>query len=155
MFMTLLTKKRHAIGTHGKSELPGSNGRSVSSDNGTSPPFSEELFTKLLCLERKRAERSRKPFALMLIDASKVLPTDRRHIVLERLLDALSVSTRETDICGWYKEHSVIGLILTEIGSAYTNAVRTTMLAKVNTALRTNLGPSQVEDIHISFHVFP
>ena len=147
--------KKNALGTHGKEELPGSNGRAVSSGNGSSPPFSEELFRKLLCLERKRAERSRKPFALMLIDASKLLQTDRRNIVLEQLAVALSLSTRETDICGWYKEGSVIGVILTEIGSADTNALRNTMLSKVNSALRTNLGPSQIEEIHISFHVFP
>jgi len=155
MFMALLNMKKNAIRTRGKAELPDSIGRAVSPENGTSPPLSEEWFTKLLCLERKRAERSRKLFALMLIDARKVLHADRHNIVLERLAAALSVSTRETDICGWYKESSVIGLILTEIGSADTNAVRTTMLSKVNAALRTNLGPSQMEDIHISIHMFP
>jgi len=155
MFMALLNMKKNAIRTRGKAELPDSIGRAVSPENGTSLPFSEELFTKLLCLERKRAERSRKPFALMLIDASKVLYADRHNIALERLAVALSVSTRETDICGWFKEGSVIGVILTEIGSADTNTLRTTMLCKVNSALRTHLGARQIEDIRISFHVFP
>ena len=155
MLMKLLTPKKAAIVTHGKEELPDSNGRAVFSEDGNSPPFSEELFTKLLCLERKRAERSRKPFVLMLIDASRLLQTDHQNIVLERLAVALSLSTRETDICGWYKEGSAIGVILTEIGSVDTNALRNTMLSKVKSALLTNIGPSQMEEIHISFHLFP
>jgi lipopolysaccharide/colanic/teichoic acid biosynthesis glycosyltransferase len=155
MFEELLSMKKYAIRTHGKEELPDSNARAVFSENGSALPFSEEWFTRLLCLERKRAERSRKPFALMLIDASKVLHTDRHNIVLERLAAALSVSTRETDICGWSKEGSVIGVILTEIGSADANALRTTMRSKVNSALRTHLGAIQIEEIQISIHVFP
>jgi len=155
MFMQILTWGKSTLGARKTEDLPVMRIQGASSQNGTSLPFSEELFTKLLCLERKRAERSRKPFVLMLIDANKLLQGDRRNIVPERLADALSVSTRETDICGWYKDGSVIGVILTEIGSADTNAVRTTMLSKVNSALRTNLRPSQMEDIHISFHMFP
>ena len=155
MFEALLTMKKYAIGTQRKEESRNRNARAVSSANGSSLPFSEELFTKLLCLERKRAERSRKPFVLMLIDASKVLQGDRRNIVLDRLAVSLSASTRETDICGWYKEGSLIGVILTEIGSANANALRNTMLSKVGSALHASLGPSQIAEIRISFHVFP
>ena len=151
----LLTSKKHAKGTNGKDAVHAMNGRTVSSDNGTSPPFSEELFTKFLCLERKRAERSRNPFALMLIDASKLLKRDRGNTYLEPLAVALSLSTRETDIWGWYKEGSVIGVILTEIGATDRNALCNTILPKVTAALQSNLGPNQIQEIHISFHVFP
>jgi lipopolysaccharide/colanic/teichoic acid biosynthesis glycosyltransferase len=155
MLVKPLILKKDPILTRKKEELRGIKARADSSENGSSPPFSEELFTKFLCLERKRAERSRKPFALMVIDASKLVETDRHNTVLEQLAVALSLSTRETDICGWYKEHSAIGVILTEIGPVDTNVLRNTMLSKVNTALRTNLQPSQIEKIHISFHMFP
>jgi lipopolysaccharide/colanic/teichoic acid biosynthesis glycosyltransferase len=130
-------------------------GTAVTSENGNSPLFSEEMFAKLLCLERKRAERSRKPFALMLVDATKSFRTDRRDIVFARLAVALSVSTRETDIWGWHKEGAVIGVILTEIGSVDANALRETMLSKVTSALCAKFGPREMEEIHISFHVFP
>jgi lipopolysaccharide/colanic/teichoic acid biosynthesis glycosyltransferase len=152
--MSILAKDRadligsHVLDAHLK-------GRVVSSGNGNSPLFSEEMFAKLLCLERKRAERSRKPFALMLIDAKKPLQTDRRNVVFARIAIALSLSTRETDIWGWHKDGSVIGVILTELGSADTTALRSTMLSKVSSALQTNLRPSEIEQIHISFHVFP
>jgi len=146
MFAELLTLKEYAIKIHGQA---------VSSENGNSPLFSEEMFTKLLCLERKRAERSRKQFALMLVDASKPLRTDRRDMVFARLAVALSLSTRETDIWGWHKEGAVIGVILTEIGSVDAKALRDTMLSKVTSALCTKFGPSEIQEIHISFHVFP
>ncbi len=155
MFATLVTLIKNAIGTNGKEDLSGTSAHTVSFRNGNSLPYSEEFFTKLLCLERKRAERSRKPFALMLVDASKLLQTDRRNLVLERLSVALSLATRETDICGWYKEDSVIGVILTEICSADVNTLRNMMLSKVNSAFQTNLEQSQMEEIRISFHVFP
>jgi hypothetical protein len=130
-------------------------GQPGSFENGSAHLFPEKLFTKLLALERKRAERSRKIFALMLLDASGPLRTARRDIVLARLLVALSASTRETDVWGWHKEGSVIGVILTELGSAGAQALRNTMLSKLRSALRTNLKAGQCEKIHISFHVFP
>lgn len=144
----LLTMKKKANGKNG-------NGHPVSTDSESFPPFSEEMFTKLLCLERKRAERSRKPFALMLIDATKPLHTDRRNTVLELLAFALTLSTRETDIWGWYEKGSVVGVLLTEIGSIERDVLRNTMLSKVHSALRTSLGQTEMEEIHISFHVFP
>ena len=155
MALEFLTLKKHATGTRKKEELHDNNGQAVLSNSGSSLLFSEELFTKLLSLERKRAERSRKAFALILIDATKLFQAERRDTARERIAAALSLSTRETDICGWYKEGSVVGVILTEINLADTNALRNTMLSKVNAALRTNFAPSQQDEIRISFHVFP
>ena len=60
----------------------------------------EALFTKLLCLERKRAERSRKQFALVLIDAKRAIPTHQAEKFLHHVISVLSVATRETDIIG-------------------------------------------------------
>jgi lipopolysaccharide/colanic/teichoic acid biosynthesis glycosyltransferase len=130
-------------------------GRTVSSANGGSQLFSEDVFIRLLTLERKRAERSRKPFALMLLDASKAFRADQRNLIVRGLLVALSSSTRETDIWGWHKEGSVIGVILTELGSGDRHALRRTTLSKVRVALRTHLAPEQCEQIRISLHVFP
>lgn len=155
MFTQLLTWGKSALGPATKEELSPMTLRASASENSTSLPFSEEWFTRFLCLERKRAERSRKPFTLMLIDARKILHMDRHGIVLGRLAAALSASIRETDICGWYENASVIGIILTEIGSADTHVVHTTMLSRVNSAFRVHLGTVRLEDIHISFHVFP
>ena len=31
------------------------------------------------------------------------------------MLSALALSTRETDVAGWYKDHTVVGVMFTEI----------------------------------------
>jgi lipopolysaccharide/colanic/teichoic acid biosynthesis glycosyltransferase len=113
------------------------------------------LFTNLLSLERKRSERSRKQFVLMLVDAGGLLQPDHGAVALAQMTGALSSSTRETDIRGWYKEGSVIGVILTEFGSADMCAALNAIFCKVNSALRAHLGTGQMNEIHISFHVFP
>jgi exopolysaccharide biosynthesis polyprenyl glycosylphosphotransferase len=74
----------------------------------------------------------------------------------ENIVSALSHSTRETDIKGWYQEGSTIGVIFTEIGAqpdgqAVANALRT----KVTKALSGFLSIDQIEEISLSFHVFP
>jgi lipopolysaccharide/colanic/teichoic acid biosynthesis glycosyltransferase len=150
-----LIGKTQATGTRKKAALPDNNGQAVRSNSGSAPLFPEDLFTTLLALERKRAERSRKPFALLLIDATTLFQAECRDAVGQRIAAALSVSTRETDMCGWYTEGSVVGVILTEIDAAAPNALRETMLSKVTAALRTNFAPSQQDEIRISFHVFP
>ena len=156
MLEGLLSLKKYVRVAHTEEELRAMvGGRDVSPENGNSPLFSEELFQKLLCLERKRTERSRKPFALMLVDASKPLHTDRRNVVFAKLAIALSLSMRETDIWGWRKKGSVIGVILTEIGTADAGSLRNTILPKVNSALRTALRPGELEEIRFSFHIFP
>jgi exopolysaccharide biosynthesis polyprenyl glycosylphosphotransferase len=142
-------------GTQTKKQPNGFNGKAEASGSGKFGLISEELFTKLLSLERKRSERSRKQFVLMLVDAWEILRTDRREVALEQMAAALSLSTRETDIRGWYREDSVVGVILTEFGSADMSSALDTVFCKVNSALRDNLETGQMKEIYISFHVFP
>jgi lipopolysaccharide/colanic/teichoic acid biosynthesis glycosyltransferase len=142
-------------GTQTKKQRNDFNGEAQASGSGNLGLISEELFTKLLCLERKRSERSRKQFALMLVDAGELLRTDRREVALEQMTAALSLSTRETDIRGWYRKDSVLGVILTEFGSADVSSALNTVFGKVDSALRANLGTGQMNQFHISFHVFP
>src|SRR5712671_4248206 len=117
--------------------------------------LAEELFRKILCWERKRAERSRKSFLLMLVDAGTVLQANRKQRVLTRILSALSCSTRETDVAGWYRESAILGVIFTEIHEAERNALQSLVLAKLSEALRAGLGADGVDQIRISFHFFP
>ena len=79
--------------------------------------MSEELFRKVLSIERKRSERSRHRFVLMLVHAGKVLQAEGGEMVLEGITKALSTFTRETDLHGWYQNGLVIGVICTEIGT--------------------------------------
>jgi hypothetical protein len=62
--------------------LRSSPGRTRSPANGRSPFFAEEVFTTLLTRERKRAERSRQPFALLLLDVSQLMGAHPRDLAL-------------------------------------------------------------------------
>ena len=55
---------------------------------------------KLLCLERKRTERSGRRFVLLLLDAGTLLK-DAKVPVLANLLSAITHATRDTDLMGW------------------------------------------------------
>jgi lipopolysaccharide/colanic/teichoic acid biosynthesis glycosyltransferase len=115
----------------------------------------EEAFQRMIALERKRTERSRKPFLLMLLDTGDCLPSDQNGKVLSKILSALSLSTRETDITGWYKQNSAVGVMFTEIGTDDRNSILSPVLARVSETLRSSLSFEQFNQISISFHLFP
>jgi lipopolysaccharide/colanic/teichoic acid biosynthesis glycosyltransferase len=117
--------------------------------------LAEDLFRKFLCWERKRAERSRKSFLLLLMDAGRVLQANRNQRMLTGILSALSYSTRETDIAGWYREGAVLGVIFTEVRRAERIALQNLVLAKLKELLKGGLGAEWVDQIPISFHFFP
>ena len=60
----------------------------------------EELFVGMLCLERKKAERSQKKLLLVLLDAGDALRGTRHREVRGGLVRAVDVARRETDIAG-------------------------------------------------------
>jgi exopolysaccharide biosynthesis polyprenyl glycosylphosphotransferase len=109
----------------------------------------------MIALERKRTERSGQPFLLMLLDAGNCLPSDKTGKVLARILAALSLSTRETDVTGWYKEHSAVGVMFTDISAADRESIVGTMMSRVSETLRNNLSLEKFSQVSISMHVFP
>lgn len=109
-----------------------------------------ESFHRIIALERKRTERSRKPFLLMLLD-----PAPRNAKLLGEILTLLSASTRETDVAGWYDGASVGGVMFTEIGNGDRTSIVSTMLARVNSLLHKHLSIDQAHQISISSHLFP
>jgi lipopolysaccharide/colanic/teichoic acid biosynthesis glycosyltransferase len=121
----------------------------------TGDVLNEESFQKMISLERKRTERSRKPFLLMLLDMGNCLPSDKNGRTLQKTLSALSVTTRETDVTGWYKNNSVVGVMFTEIGIEDRSSIVSTMLTRISEALRRDLSLEQINQINISFHLFP
>jgi exopolysaccharide biosynthesis polyprenyl glycosylphosphotransferase len=115
----------------------------------------EEPFHRMIALERKRTERSGKPFLLMLLDAGHCLPSDRNGRVLGKILSALSLSTRETDVTGWYKNHSIVGVMFTDVGAEDRESILGTMMSRVSETLRNNLSLEKFSQISIAMHVFP
>src|ERR1700686_692598 len=63
----------------------------------------EEAFRRMLSLEGKRAQRSRKPFLLSLFEMESTLTSDTTRNTLDKILSILDSNTRDTDVTGWYK----------------------------------------------------
>jgi lipopolysaccharide/colanic/teichoic acid biosynthesis glycosyltransferase len=116
--------------------------------------LSEEAFRRMISVERKRSERSQRPFVLLLIEAGHSQPGDRQGRTMIDTLSALQGTTRETDITGWYTTNSVVGVMFTEI-VLDNNAVLSTILARFGALLRDRLDTDQFSRIKFSFHVFP
>jgi lipopolysaccharide/colanic/teichoic acid biosynthesis glycosyltransferase len=116
--------------------------------------LSEEAFHSVIALERKRSERSQRPFVLLLIDTGHHEPGEKQGRVLLEMLSALQGATRETDVTGWYTTNSVVGVVFTEI-VLDNNAVLSTILSRIGVVLRDRLDTDQFGRVKFSFHVFP
>jgi len=89
--------------------------------------LAEDVFLRIFCWERKRAERSGRCFLLMLVHVESVLLANQSERTLSEIVSALSCSTRETDIAGWYREGAILGVIFAEICKAHRNELQSLM----------------------------
>jgi lipopolysaccharide/colanic/teichoic acid biosynthesis glycosyltransferase len=125
------------------------------SRNFNSTLFGEESFAELLRFERKRTDRSQRPFLLLLLEFSPLLRDGRRQrqTLVKNVIQSLKLGTRQTDMMGWYKNNMVIGVIFTELRSE--NPAIGKILERVNAALRVRLMPEQIAAITVSVHLYP
>jgi lipopolysaccharide/colanic/teichoic acid biosynthesis glycosyltransferase len=115
----------------------------------------ESLFLDALCLERKRAERSRKLFVLALLDPLPSPDGADRAPLLKRVVPAIVSSIRETDIAGWHQENAALGVIFLELGMADPQAAVATLRTKVTGILQSALGAQDTAGLRVTFHCFP
>jgi exopolysaccharide biosynthesis polyprenyl glycosylphosphotransferase len=115
----------------------------------------EFSFQTMIAFERKRSERSRKAYALVLVAAGDCLPTNRGRDLLEKVVAVLAMLTRDTDVTGWHKASSVVGVIFTDIVAHEKNVVIPSILGRVTDTLRENLTQEQFSQIAISLHCYP
>ena len=139
------------LGLKVKSRSEGSRSREESSGLGMLP---QQLFLKLVCLERKRAERSGRRFVLMLLEPGRLLQSAKAPI-MQNVMLAISQSTRDTDLKGWYKDGAIVGVIFTEVGGGADEAVIQSLSAKITESLRGVLGMPETDEVKLSFHLFP
>jgi exopolysaccharide biosynthesis polyprenyl glycosylphosphotransferase len=108
----------------------------------------------MLAQERKRSERSGKPFILLLLRGNEAYLGDRGNEVVSQITRALHTATRETDVLGWYESGEVLGVIFTELGDFASNSIET-ILTRVTTALSEDLDREDLDNISITCHVYP
>ena len=113
-----------------------------------------EVFRRMISLERKRSERTQRPFVLLLMDTGRTQPTEKNGRILVDILSALQSATRETDVMGWYETNSAVGVMFTEI-TLENNLILSTILSRISDVLRGRLTGEQFSQIKFSFHLFP
>jgi lipopolysaccharide/colanic/teichoic acid biosynthesis glycosyltransferase len=113
----------------------------------------EAAFVRLLRLERRRTERSGKQFMLVLVSSDDFL-TESGGMLINDVVAAISSSTRETDVLGWYEQDVRLGLLMTEIGQADAATIKT-IIQKISLAVQNAVSPEKYCKLTLMFRVFP
>jgi lipopolysaccharide/colanic/teichoic acid biosynthesis glycosyltransferase len=116
----------------------------------TSLFFHQNLFQTLLCLERKRSERTGGSFVFALLDVSRLGDSKK----VESICEGLRQETRETDITGWYDQPTQLGAIFTTLNGAERSLIRTRLKSKIDNALA-RLDPAERKCVDITLYFFP
>jgi lipopolysaccharide/colanic/teichoic acid biosynthesis glycosyltransferase len=122
---------------------------------GREDVLQEESFRSMLTLERRRAERSRKPFVLILLDASAFIEEKTADRFMIGVCSVLLKSTRETDLIGWYEKGVVLGVIFTEVSAEGEKPITEILRSKVLDALNGELSRKVASKLVVTTHLFP
>lgn len=119
--------------------------------------YIQEYFHELLKMERKRTERSKSPFLLLLIDLTVFDNPREKILVMDKLATALMNTTREIDVRGWYEYQTTIGVMFREMTGVdgYSSQIRDRILKRLYINLVRLLHEDVVRRIKVSSHVFP
>jgi len=137
-----------------KRQLPAERMIRPQNSSVSSEVLAEEDFRRMITLERKRSERTQRPFVLLLMDTGRNLLTQKNGRIRLDILSALQAATRETDVMGWYESNSVVGVMFTEI-TPDNNLILSTILSRIGDVLRGRLTTEQFSQLKFSFHLFP
>ena len=112
--------------------------------------YCERDFIRLLRLEQKRVTRSQRPILLIRLDVANLLENPQSGSMLREIAAVLGQCFRETDLIGWYKKYSVIGVILTEIAQLDDTTLNL-ISEKIQNGLCKAMGPEGAKAIQVSF----
>jgi lipopolysaccharide/colanic/teichoic acid biosynthesis glycosyltransferase len=122
--------------------------------NLNSPLLDESVFKRMLSLERRRCERTNDRFALMLVDMEELKRT-MSVAAIEEIALTISTAMRETDVSGWYCEHSVLGIILTTLNGADRSTLEAVIGERMRSLLALSVDDVEHQRIWITWHIFP
>jgi lipopolysaccharide/colanic/teichoic acid biosynthesis glycosyltransferase len=117
--------------------------------------LNEETFRRVIAIERKRTERSKAPFVLMLLELANHQDPEKTKRSLECIVAALLAACRDTDLVGWYKDNCIVGVMFTGLVVNDKHSILSAILNRVSETLRNELTFEQFSQISISFHLFP
>ena len=133
--------------------LASNRGKTKDVSEGNEYFFDETVFKEMLIREMNRSQRSMKPLILMCFDISGMMIPNCTH-EHRILLKAFATCVRETDVRGWYRQESIMGILFTEIESA-SPSVRDSLFRRVMARLVSQAGPSVLFKVKVTFHIYP
>ncbi len=113
----------------------------------------EAVFVQMLRLERRRSERSGKPFMLVVIDGCDVR-REMRSQIFHHAAAAIQLCTRETDVLGWYERGKKLGLLMTEIGQGDAKDIDA-IAARLTNTLQKALNHDVYSRVKMTFCLYP
>jgi len=117
--------------------------------------LNESTFKRMIAIERKRTERSREPFLLMLLEDGQDKGSKKHEKALGSVVSALLSTIRDTDVIGWHEDGATLGVIYTGLVADNRNSVQSMILNRVSVALQNQLTFDQFSRVNISFHFYP
>jgi lipopolysaccharide/colanic/teichoic acid biosynthesis glycosyltransferase len=114
----------------------------------------EESFRRAIAVERKRTERSKTPFVLMLLEVANC-GAEKAGSALDSVMAVLLSSSRDTDLVGWYRQRTTVGALFTGLMAGDKSSILSTILSRVSSSLRDELTFEQFNLVSISLHYFP
>jgi lipopolysaccharide/colanic/teichoic acid biosynthesis glycosyltransferase len=122
---------------------------------GASAPLVQKQFRRILCQERKRSERSRKQFLLMLVRLSSPRLPGGADGLPHRVSAVLGKAIRDTDILGWFEADSVNGVLFSELGAVEACAASKVIEAKISSAFEMAFDANLRSKLEVHFYTFP
>ena len=122
---------------------------------GASAPLVQKQFRRILCQERKRSERSRKQFLLMLVRVSSPRLPGGAGCLPHRVSAVLAKAIRDTDILGWFETDSVNGVLFSELGAVEACAASKVIEAKISSAFEMAFDANLRSKLEVHFYTFP
>lgn len=115
----------------------------------------EKTFRRMIAIERKRTDRSQEPFLLMLVNLGSGVDRENSYAILNRITSVLLVSSRETDVVGWYTENTTVGVLFTGLVLQDKSLILATLLRRISSMLENELPFEQFNQVSLSFHFYP
>lgn len=115
--------------------------------------LSDELFKGALIRERKRADRTNQPLALLRI-VMKQCPGAGAVAAWEQTIQAVSAAKRETDLLGWLEPGTELGVILSDVQTSDATLARA-VDARVRQELARRFDASAIGGFSIDLLVYP
>lgn len=107
-------------------------------------------FKERIDFERKREERSKKGCLLALINIENARNINSNGFV-SQVASALSLFTGEVDIKGWYRQASMIGILITEMDVDDLDNKRKVLQKRLSGILQNSVGDEIADNLEISF----